>query len=148
MRNLSRRLTLALNKIDIVYLANENKKTISDAEYCFMYALDDALPHSQKEISEEWLIPKTTINSIAKKYEREGYINFSRVPGARREMMITLTDVGCEYVKNQLDFMYRAEEIATRKTVEQFGEEFIGIIEAYGKNLKEAFATDKKKDGQ
>ena len=148
MRNLSRRLTLALNKIDIVYLANENKKTISDAEYCFMYALDDALPHSQKEISEEWLIPKTTINSIAKKYEREGYINFSRVPGARREMMITLTDIGSEYVKNQLAFMYRAEEIATRKTVEQFGEEFIGIIEAYGKNLKEAFATDKNKDGQ
>ena len=148
MRNLSRRLTLALNKIDIVYLANENKKTISDAEYCFMYALDDALPHSQKDISEEWLIPKTTINSIAKKYEREGYINFSRVPGARREMMITLTDVGHEYVKNQLAFMYRAEEIAIRKTVEQFGEGFIEIIEAYGKNLKDAFVTDEKKDGQ
>ena len=30
MRNLSRRLTLALNKIDIVYLANENKKTINE----------------------------------------------------------------------------------------------------------------------
>ena len=148
MRKLSRRLTLALNKIDVVYLANENKKTISDAEYCFMYALDDALPHSQKDISEEWLIPKTTINSIAKKYEREGYITCSRVPGARREMMITLTDVGHEYVKNQLAFMYRAEEIAIRKTVEQFGEGFIEIIEAYGKNLKDAFVTDEKKDGQ
>lgn len=148
MRNLSRRLTLALNKIDVVYLANENKKTISDAEYCFMYALDDGLPHSQKDISEEWLIPKTTINSIAKKYEQEGYITFSRVPHARRKMMIMLTDVGCEYVKNQLAFMYHAEEIAIRKTVEQFGADFIEIIEAYGKNLREAFVTDEKKDGQ
>lgn len=146
MRKLSRRLAIALNKIDVAYLANENKKTISDAEYCFLYALDDDLPHSQKDISEEWLIPKTTTNSIAKKYEREGLITLSRVPGARREMVITLTDVGRDYVKNQLAFMYRAEEIATQKTVEQFGEEFIGIIEAYGQNLKEAFAADEEKD--
>ncbi len=42
MREKARRLNRALNQIDIVYLANEKRKPISDGEYCFMYALDRA----------------------------------------------------------------------------------------------------------
>lgn len=145
MRETARRLILALCKVDVVYLASEKNKPISDAEYCFMYALDDEQPHSQKDIGQEWLIPKTTINTIAKRWEREGLLTFVPVSGSRREMQIKLTDAGKLYVKEHLAFMYQAEEAALKKTLSQFDESFISAIEAFGRNLKEAFEVQTKK---
>lgn len=64
IRKKAKRLILALYNIDEVYYASEKKKRLSDAELCILYALDDGQPHSQKEICEEWHVPKTTINTI------------------------------------------------------------------------------------
>ena len=108
MRERVRRLVLAINKIDVVYLAGETPGGISDAEYCFMYALDDDKPHSQMEICKEWMIPKTTINTIAKRWEREGMLVFQSVPGKRREMQIELTDKGRLYIRENLYGLYAA----------------------------------------
>ena len=41
MRATARRLILALYNIDETYYLNENKKKLSDAELCVIYALDD-----------------------------------------------------------------------------------------------------------
>ncbi len=139
MREAARRLTLALNKIDVVYLAGEKGREITDAEYCFMYALDDGKPHSQMEICREWLIPKTTLNTITKRWEREGFLTQTAVAGKRREMAISLTERGKEYVNKHLEYMYRAEETALKKTLEQYDETFISALETFGIKLKEAF---------
>ncbi len=138
----ARRLNLALFNIDIAYLISEQKKQISDSELCLMYALDDGQPHSQKEISGQWLIPKQTINTITKRWEKEGLLVQTPIPGKRREMQITLTDSGKEYAKNFLSFVYAAEEIALQKTVERYSDSFIDAIEYFGQSLKEAFRKD------
>lgn len=148
MKNYTLRLNLAINKINIAYLASINNESISEAELCFMYALDDDKSHSQKEICHDWLIHKTTLNTIVKRYERKGLIVFTPIPGTRREMLITLTEKGKEYVKEKLDFIYRAEKKAIKKTIEQYDENFISALETYGLNLKLAFEeAEKKKNG-
>ncbi len=143
MRELARKLTLALNKIDVIYLAGEQGKKITDAEYCFMYALDDGKPHSQMEICREWLIPKTTLNTIVKRWEREGFLVQNAIAGRRREMAISLTNSGKEYVREHLAYMYHAEEIALKKTLEQYDKTFIYAIEDFGKHLKKAFEEER-----
>ena len=108
MRATARRLILALYNIDETYYLNENKKKLSDAELCVIYALDDGQPHSQREISQEWLVPKTSVNTIVKRWEKEGFLTMTPVPGKRREMNILLTNSGREYAKSFMGFLYRA----------------------------------------
>lgn len=142
MRDIARRLILALYNIDEVYYLNEGRKKISDAELSVMYALDDGKPHSQKEISQEWLVPKTTVNTIVKRWEKEGLLIQTPIQGKRREMNIMLTDIGREYAKSFMSFLYKAEDKALKKTLDKYSDEFIEVIEYFGENLKEAFEEE------
>jgi len=144
MRNHARRLILALYNIDETYYLNEGKKKLSDAELCVMYALDDGKPHSQREISQEWLVPKTSVNTIVKRWEKDGLLTMTPIPGKRREMHIILTDAGRDYAKSFMGFLYRAEDIAMKKTIEKYSDEFIEAIEFFGASLKEAFDEEVK----
>ena len=142
MRKTARRLILALYNIDEVYYLNEGQKKISDAELSVMYALDDGKPHSQREISQEWLVPKTSVNTIVKRWEKEGLLTQTPIPGKRREMHIMLTDAGRKYAKDFMSFLYKAEDKALKKTLDKYSEEFIEAIEYFGESLKEAFAEE------
>lgn len=144
MREDIQRLNAAINRVDAAYYSGSGDQSVSDAELCFMYALDDGHPHSQKDICRDWMLPKTTVNTIAKRFEREGLVTFTPVPGARREMTLTLTAAGESYVKDRLAFIYRAEEAAMEKTVAQFGAEFIAAIETFGAYLKQEFENQKE----
>lgn len=142
MRKIARRLILALYNIDEVYYLYEDRKKISDAELSVMYALDDGEPHSQKEISQEWLVPKTTVNTIVKRWEKEGLLIQTPIQGKRREMNIMLTDAGKEYAKPFMSFLYKAEDKALKKTLDKYSDEFIEVIEYFGESLKEAFEEE------
>ena len=142
MREIARRLILALYNIDEVYYLNEGRKKISDAELSVMYALDDGKPHSQREISREWLVPKTTVNTIVKRLEKEGLLTQTPIQGKRREMNIMLTDAGREYAKSFMSFLYKAEDKALKKTLDKYSDEFIEVIEYFGESLKEAFEEE------
>ncbi len=142
MRANARRLIRALCNIDEVYYLNEGKRKLSNGELCVIYALDDGKPHSQREISQEWLVPKTSVNTIVKRWEKDGYLTMTPIPGKRREMHIMLTDAGREYAKGFLGFVYRAEEQALRQTVDQYGREFIDAVEFFGARLKDAFDAE------
>lgn len=104
-----------------------------------MYVLDDGKPHSQREISQEWMIPKTSVNTIVKRWEKDGLVIFAHIPGKRREMNIMLTEAGKEYAKQFLSFLYSAEDKALQKTIEKYSDEFIEVIEFFAASLKAAF---------
>lgn len=94
-----------------------------------MYALDDGKPHSQREISQEWLVPKTTVNTIVKTWEKEGLLTLTPIPHKRREKYIILTESGREYAKEFMGFIYRAEEKALKRTLDKYSDEFIKGLE-------------------
>lgn len=144
IRYTAKRLIRALCNIDKTYYLSEKKRRLSDAELCMMYALDDGDPHSQKEIAEEWLVPKTTINTITKRWENEGLIVQIPIHGKRREMQITLTEAGKAYAKGFLSFIYEAEDTALRKTLERYPDTFIEALEYFGESLREALDEQAK----
>lgn len=67
-RQLARKSNIINYRTDQIYYDYERKHAISDSEVCLMYALDDGSLHSQKQICEDWHIPKTTLNTIIKQW--------------------------------------------------------------------------------
>ncbi len=114
-REAIRRIMISINKIDGLYERVQRKVGAKGNTVWVLYALDDGKPHSQKQIYEEWLIPKTTLNTIVKELESDGYVRLEIIPGQRREMNIYLTEVGRKYARQVLDSFYQAEEEAFRQ---------------------------------
>lgn len=138
-KKLARRFSIALENIDAAYALSSKINSISDSELCFMYSLDDGEMHSQKEISEMWLIPKTTISSIVSRWEKEGFLIKTPIPGKRRETNLSLTEAGKEHSKKFLAFLYMAEEKAIKETIERYSDVFIEAVEYFGERIKKAF---------
>ena len=97
-----RRLMLASNQMDGGYYLFARKAGIRENTLALLYALDDGHPHSQKQVCEEWLIPKTTINSIIQELTREGYVTLATAEGTR-EKTICLTESGQAYASRILE---------------------------------------------
>ncbi len=133
-----RRLMLATNKIDGVYYLLARHYGVNENTLAFIYALDDGRPHSQKEISEVWLIPRTTINSIVKNMLKEGYITFDGEPHTK-EKAIILTEKGRAYADRLLKGIYRAEEQAMADALEKFSPEFVTALEYFSGRLRAGF---------
>ena len=101
------------------------------------YSLDNNKPMSQKQICEDWCIPKTTVNTLIKECEQQGYITFEAVKGQRREKVVILTESGKKYAHQLLSTMYQAEEEAVDNM--ENVEEFIPLADKFLENLKTAF---------
>lgn len=136
-RKTIRRIMISINKIDELYERVQRKAGAKGNTVWVLYALDDEKPHSQKQIYEEWLIPKTTLNTIVKELERDGYVRLEIIPGQRREMNIYLTEAGKKYARQVLDSFYQAEEEAFRqiKNAKMLSDE----LEDFCRKLGEAF---------
>lgn len=144
MKEKARRLTLAIYGIDRAYTANEKRKRMSRARLNLMYALGDRNPHSQVEICRDWMVPKTTLNTIVKQWEKLGYLRQEAIPGCRREQNLILTEKGKIYVPGIIDNIYRAEDIALKKTTEQYSDCFIEALEFFGETLRAAFQEEER----
>lgn len=133
-----RRIMLAINKMDGAYYLLAKYYGINENALAFLYALDDGMPHSQKEISDEWLIPRTTINSIVKNMISDGYAAFTGEQHAK-EKMIVLTEKGREHAGSLLNDIYHAEEQAMMDTLQKFSPEFVEALEYFSSRLQAGY---------
>ena len=99
-----------------------------------LYALDDGKPHSQKQIYEDWLIPKTTISTIVKELVKEGYITLLAEEESR-EKTILLTESGKEYTRILLEKFYTTEQEALKNTLQKFSPGFIDAFDCFASCL-------------
>ncbi len=132
-----RRIMIAINKIEQLYEKVQRKAGVKGNTVWVLYALDDGKPHSQKQIYEEWLIPKTTLNTIVKELESSGYVRLETISGQRRERNIYLTEAGQQYARQVLDSFYQAEEQAYQQL--KHANLLSGELENFCKELDEAF---------
>lgn len=75
-----------------------------------LYALNDGARHSQKQICEDWAIPRSTANTIIKELESKNLIALSQIKGERRELLVALTQSGKEYADGILSDLYQREK--------------------------------------
>ncbi len=125
----------ALYLIDTYYdeFAKKRDKT-SSGELWVLFALNDGNEYSQKQIAEDWEIPKTTVNFVIKNLETRGLVELLPIQGKRREKLIRLTESGKIYANALLGDMYQKEN-AVFQTLEN-GEDFLAEFEALAEKLK------------
>ena len=56
---------------------------VSSALLWVLYALNDGNPHTQIEISNDWELPKTTVNTVIKDIQKDGYVELVPIKGRR-----------------------------------------------------------------
>ena len=137
----ARRLAKAACALDGAYDRLAKRLGITGNLLWLLYILDDGAPHAQKQICEEWLFPKTTVNTLTKECQGAGYITLHTIPGKKRELHIQLTDAGRDYVHQKLRAFYQAEEAALQVTLETCPPEFVSYLETYTQNLIAAFGA-------
>ena len=140
-----RRIMLAINKVDGVYYLLARHQGINENTLAFLSALNDGEPHSQKQISDEWIMPRTTVNSIVKYMLSEGYIEFSEQKHTK-EKEIVLTEKGRKYTDELMNEIYLAEEKAIISTLQRFSPEFVEALEYFSSSLRAGLDEIVKKD--
>lgn len=137
-------LATAMNRIDQMYCDDVTRIGVKASELWLLYALDDGAPHSQKQICQEWGLPKTTLNTTLKQAEAKGYLTLVPIAGKRRERQICLTAAGQAYARQVLRPIYGAEDAALQATLDRYGPAVVAaLVEAvdyFGRCLRDSFA--------
>lgn len=138
-KELMRKYTISIIRVEELYSYYGMKKGITESEFCLLYALNPNYKLSQKEICEQWGIPRTTLNTITKKYEKKGYLNFEKKEGSKRELILSLSDSGQEFASEALKPIYKAERTTLTKFLEKYDESYLHALDDFSIFLKEAF---------
>ena len=139
-----RRLTAAINKLDGAYYQWARRIGIKDNTLTLLYILQDGRPHSQKQICAEWLIPKTTINTVVRELEDGGYLVL-RAEAHTREKFLHLTAEGRAYADAILADLLAAEDRAIAQTLSKYSPAFIDALDAFADRLCEGFRAGNPK---
>lgn len=122
------RLNLATNRLNGAYYIWARRHRMSENMLTLLYALGDGKPHTQREISRDWLIPKTTVNTLTKDLVANGY---AALCGDRREKRIELTASGLAFAEDALGKLYLAELGAMENTLAAYPAAFVDALEKY-----------------
>ena len=125
----------ALYHVDSFYDEFAKQSNVSSALLWVLYALNDGNPHTQIEISNDWELPKTTVNTVIKDIQKEGYIELVPIKGKRREMSIVLTESGKKFADNVLSDLYK-KEAETYKSLTAEEQEIVMVLEKLARKLK------------
>ena len=100
-----------------------------------LYALYMEPSMSQKEISENYQMPKQTVNNTVKSLERRGYVELVPDENDRRGRRISFTAEGREYAILVLDPVLKLDQaVVERMGVENYGS-LIQLLNAYSDAL-------------
>ena len=128
-------------RIDSHYTNFAKQENVKANLLWIMYALSDNKSHTQKAICEEWDLPLTTINTIVKDLENQGFVKLIKVDGKRREMNIALTDEGKKFSDKLLKVLFDLEK-QVFENITKDADDIISKLTMLEKEIKETF--DKK----
>ena len=126
----------ALYHVDSFYDEFAKQSNVSSSLLWVLYALNDGNSHTQIEISNDWELPKTTVNTVIKDIKKQGYVDLVPIKGKRREMSIVLTESGKAFADNVLSDLYRKEE-EVFKLLSPKEQEIVMVLEKLARKLKE-----------
>lgn len=93
-------------------------------ELAILYALWVYQARTQKQIADEYLIAKQTINTLCKKYETDGMIESVASDSDKREKILHLTERGQNFAKPIIETLLNQEN----KIIDEFGAERMSFL--------------------
>lgn len=139
-KDLMKRLISDTAKMDGLYYLWGKNTGVSENMLTLMYALNDDKMHTQKQICEQFSIPKTTINTIVKELIEKGLIVFTNGENLKEKNLV-LTEKGKIYAEEIIGELEEIEKIALKKTLEKYSIEFIETFEYLLENMENEINT-------
>ena len=102
------RLMRTLNRITGQYACFRRALEVKESLFVLLYVCADGVPRSQKEICDEWHIPRSTLNTTVMQQVEAG--NVMLVPRGNKQKDVCLTEQGRQLVERELGSMLDAEE--------------------------------------
>ena len=137
-RKMIKELTRVINGLESFYEFDAKRNGTKAGSWDLLYTLEDGEIETQKSISEKWQVSYSTVNTITKQCVEKGYVELKPIPGKRRDKQICVTEAGHAFAEESLGQLYRAEEEAMCRTVEEFGPDFVEALAAYARYLMDA----------
>ena len=129
-----RDVMISINVITGIYSLMAKKIGIKENTLTLLYALDDGKTHSQIEISREWLIPKTTLNTIVKECTATGLVRLAPEEHTH-EKRICLTETGRKAARSALNLVYALEQKAYEDTLQTHSPDFSAALQTFTESL-------------
>lgn len=103
-----------------------------------LYTLMDAEGElAQRNLGEEWGLPKQTVNSAIQHLNRDGCLTLAVIPGTRNRKSIHLTEQGRALAEKTTRLLAQAEERAAAHLTEEEKRQYIALSEKYYRALLE-----------
>lgn len=131
----------AVYRIDSAYDVFSKNAGIKANKLWLLSALNDGQKHTQSQICWDWNYPRTTVNTLVKELEQQGYVELVPVAGTRRELYIELTDAGKAYASGILNQVYDAEEQLFERYCKEHDTDFVNQLNAFSNIMKTFFYT-------
>ena len=129
-----RDVMISINVITGIYSLMAKKIGIKENTLTLLYALDDGKTHSQIEISREWLIPKTTLNTIVKECVATGLVELAPEEHTH-EKRVFLTEAGRKAARSALNVVYALEQKAYEETLQTHSPDFSAALRTFTESL-------------
>ena len=130
-RQQSWKFSTLLFRIDGLYDQWAKRTGETGNTLAIFYALESGELYTQKQLSEEFLIPKQTLNSIVKDCIAKGYIRLAPSPENHREKLLCLTEAGREYVDSFLAPLLAIEQYAVGQMTQEYGDAVLKGLEKF-----------------
>ena len=102
-----RRFMIAFNRIDALYVDSVRTFGVKGNLFVLFYAIADGKAYSQRQICDEWKLPRTTLNTIVRECVKDGLVRL--VPRGNKEKDIVLTAKGREIADRVFAPIFAAE---------------------------------------
>ena len=93
---------------------------------------------TQKMICDQWGLPKQTVNTILKDFEKKGYVTFENLPSDKRNKLILLSDQGKDYANEISEALTNLDTYAFQKMGIERMRDLNDSLELYLKYFREA----------
>ena len=134
------RLMLTINRCTGVYYEIAKKMGVKENTLLLLDILSDKRQHSQKQICDDWHMPKTTLNTIIKECVSSGHVVLL-TQRKSKEKLIALTDSGQIFADEITQKMKEAVQRYMEKIKKEYSTDFILVFEKYVEYLENEYTN-------
>ena len=139
-------LNVAINRIRGAYAAWTRENQLKYHEMLILYSLQELSRCTQKQICDQYLLPKQTVNNIITTLRAQGYLHLLPNEADRRGKYVELTASGRRYAARTLAALRAAEQQAVLRMGADELRRMTDMTLCYGQIL-ETVLTDAKSLG-
>ncbi len=116
IRQQLRDFNTVMKEADAIYGELAKQSGLSDCAFWLMYSIREADGNcTQKELCDQWVLSKQTVNSALKGLVKNGYITLTSSETDKRSKYIALTAKGVKFAQERIDLVFKLEELAFQK---------------------------------